>query len=63
MHGHEQAGSTVESPILRIFGGKSRSTIRTPSQPDTITIEAWRSLKLYIQVRFPPFRLYTCPGE
>ncbi|KAF8484504.1 hypothetical protein DFH94DRAFT_842406 [Russula ochroleuca] len=41
--------SSVESPISRIFGGRSRSTVRVRSQPDAVTIEAWRSLKLHIQ--------------
>jgi ubiquitin carboxyl-terminal hydrolase 10 len=38
---------------MRIFGGKFRSTVRAPNQPDTVTIEDWRSLQLDIQVRFP----------
>ena len=38
---------------MRIFGGKFRSTVRAPSQPDSVTIEDWRSLQLDIQVRFP----------
>jgi ubiquitin carboxyl-terminal hydrolase 10 len=38
---------------VRIFGGKFRSTVRAPSQPDIVTIEDWRSLQLDIQVRFP----------
>jgi hypothetical protein len=46
-----------ESPISRIFGGRSRLTVRAPSQPDTVTIEAWRSLRLNIQVRFSHFEL------
>ncbi|KAH9998276.1 hypothetical protein BJV77DRAFT_743795 [Russula vinacea] len=45
----DYAASSVESPISRIFGGRSRSTVCAPSKPDTITTEAWRSLKLYIQ--------------
>jgi hypothetical protein len=52
--GHEQA-KLVESPITRLFGGKSRSTVRAPNQSDVITVEDWRSLQLNIQVRFPPF--------
>jgi ubiquitin carboxyl-terminal hydrolase 10 len=40
---------------MRIFGGKFRSTVRAPNQPDTVTIEDWRSLQLDIQVRFPSF--------
>jgi ubiquitin carboxyl-terminal hydrolase 10 len=38
---------------MRIFGGKFRSTVRAPNQPDSITIEDWRSLHLDIQVRIP----------
>ncbi|KAH9998207.1 hypothetical protein BJV77DRAFT_1064759 [Russula vinacea] len=45
----DDTASSIESPISRIFGGRSRSTVREPSQPDTVAIEAWRSLKLYIQ--------------
>ncbi|KAH9995509.1 hypothetical protein BJV77DRAFT_222625 [Russula vinacea] len=45
----DYTASSIESPISRIFGGRSRSTVREPSQPDTVAIEAWRSLKLYIQ--------------
>ncbi|KAF8484498.1 hypothetical protein DFH94DRAFT_235293 [Russula ochroleuca] len=45
----DYTASSVESPISRIFGGRSHSIVRTPGQPDTITIEAWRSLKLCIQ--------------
>ena len=37
---------------MRIFGGKFRSTVRSPNQPDSVTIEDWRSLQLDIQVRF-----------
>ena len=37
---------------MRIFNGKSRSTVRAPNQQDTATIEHWRSLQLDIQVRF-----------
>jgi ubiquitin carboxyl-terminal hydrolase 10 len=40
------------SPISRIFGGRSCSTIRALNQPDTITVEDWRLLRLNIQVRF-----------
>ncbi len=35
--------------MTRIFGGKFRSTLRTPHQRDSITIEDWRSLQLDIQ--------------
>ncbi|KAF8471381.1 hypothetical protein DFH94DRAFT_637134, partial [Russula ochroleuca] len=38
-----------ESPISRIFDGRSRSTIRAPNQPDSITIQDWRLLQLNIQ--------------
>ncbi|KAF8464932.1 hypothetical protein DFH94DRAFT_639948, partial [Russula ochroleuca] len=41
--------TSVESPLMRIFGGKFRSTVRTPNQPDTVNIEDWRSLQLDIQ--------------
>ena len=41
------------SLISRIFGGRSRSTIRLPNQSDTVTIEEWRSLRLDIQVLSP----------
>ena len=50
---------------MRIFGGKFRSTVRAPNQPDSVTIEDWRSLQLDIQVRFPsshfpyPYTLVT----
>jgi hypothetical protein len=54
MYGHEQA-KFVESPITRIFGGKFRSTVRVPNQPDTVAVEDWQSLQLNIQVSFPPF--------
>ena len=37
---------------MHIFVGKFRSTVRAPNQPDTVTIEDWRSLRLDIQVRF-----------
>ena len=43
-------GKFNDSPFSDIFGGRSRSTVRVPSQPDTVTIEAWRSLQLNIQV-------------
>ena len=46
---HEQAES-IESPLTRIFNGSFRSTVRAPNQPDTFTIENWRSLQLDIQV-------------
>ena len=50
MHGHEQA-NIPESPISRIFGGKSCSVVRATNQLDTVTVENWRSLQLDIQVR------------
>ena len=40
---------------MRIFGGKFRSTVRAPNQPDSVTIEDWRSLHLDIRVRFSSF--------
>lgn len=55
---HEQAES-IESPLTRIFNGSFRSTVRAPNQPDTFTIENWRSLQLDVQVRFPSFSHYT----
>ena len=45
---YHQTKST-ESPITRIFGGKFRSTLRTPHQRESVTIEDWRSLQLDIQ--------------
>ncbi|KAJ2915233.1 hypothetical protein MD484_g5175, partial [Candolleomyces efflorescens] len=39
----------TESPITRIFGGKSRSTLRAPRQKDSVVVEDWRSLRLDIQ--------------
>ncbi|KAF8484493.1 hypothetical protein DFH94DRAFT_688909 [Russula ochroleuca] len=57
--GHADAGNRdskvelVESPLMCIFGGKFRSTLRAPNQPDTATIEDWRSLQIDIQARFP----------
>ncbi|KAH0583414.1 hypothetical protein H2248_009043 [Termitomyces sp. 'cryptogamus'] len=39
----------VETPITRIFGGKARSTLKSPGQKDSTTIEAWRALRLDIQ--------------
>ncbi|KAF8471367.1 hypothetical protein DFH94DRAFT_674368 [Russula ochroleuca] len=41
--------TSVRSPLVRIFGGKFRSTVRAPNQPDTVTVEDWRSLQLDIQ--------------
>jgi len=40
---------SVKSPLMRIFGGKFRSIVRAPNQPDIVTIEDWRSLHLDIQ--------------
>jgi ubiquitin carboxyl-terminal hydrolase 10 len=40
---------------MRIFGGKFRSTVRAPNQPDVVKIEDWRSLQLDIQVGFSSF--------
>ncbi|KAI0272066.1 hypothetical protein BGY98DRAFT_169651 [Russula aff. rugulosa BPL654] len=39
----------VESPITRIFGGKFRSPVLAPNQPDPVPTEGWRSLHLDIQ--------------
>ncbi|KAI0264524.1 hypothetical protein BGY98DRAFT_612136 [Russula aff. rugulosa BPL654] len=39
----------VESPITRIFGGKFRSPVCAPNQPDLVPTEDWRSLHLDIQ--------------
>ncbi|KAN0116018.1 putative ubiquitin carboxyl-terminal hydrolase 3 [Russula decolorans] len=44
----EYTAKSVESPISRIFGGRSRFTVRVPSIPDTVNFESWRSLKLNI---------------
>ena len=61
MYEHEQ--ESVESPLMRIFGGKFHSTLRAPNQPDTITAEAWLPLQLDIQVRFPSPYSTTCPNN
>ncbi|KAF8461823.1 hypothetical protein DFH94DRAFT_677586 [Russula ochroleuca] len=45
----DYTASSIESPISRIFGGRSRSVIRAPNQPDTTTVEDWRLLQLDIQ--------------
>ncbi|GAA5872393.1 hypothetical protein JCM16303_004505 [Sporobolomyces ruberrimus] len=42
-------GDTKESPITRIFGGKSRSVLRCPGQKDSVTIEPFQRLQLDIQ--------------
>ncbi|KAH8106914.1 hypothetical protein BXZ70DRAFT_915591 [Cristinia sonorae] len=39
---------STESPITRLFGGKFRSTLRTPHQRDSVMFEDWRSLRLDI---------------
>ncbi|KAI1788359.1 cysteine proteinase [Ganoderma leucocontextum] len=44
-----RTAKSTESPITRIFGGKFRSTLRTPHQRESVTIEDWRSLQLDIQ--------------
>jgi ubiquitin carboxyl-terminal hydrolase 10 len=71
MYGHEQA-EFFESPITGIFGGKSHSTVRAPNQPDAVTVDDWRSLRLDIEVSstffFPlPWqltsKLFTQPGS
>ena len=62
MHDHEQ--ESVESPLMRIFGGKFRSTLRAPNQPDTVTIEDCLPLHLDIQVRFSSSRFrHTHPAS
>ena len=53
MDGYEQA--SLVTSISRIFSGRSRKTVRVPSQPDAVTIEAWQTLQLNIQVRFSSF--------
>ncbi|KAG7089705.1 hypothetical protein E1B28_011360 [Marasmius oreades] len=40
---------SAESPISRLFGGKFRSTLRSPGQKDSVVIEDWRSLRVDIQ--------------
>ncbi|GAA5935854.1 mRNA-binding ubiquitin-specific protease UBP3 [Sporobolomyces koalae] len=42
-------GDTKDSPITRIFGGKSRSVLRCPGQKDSVTIEPFQRLQLDIQ--------------
>ncbi|KAH9989190.1 hypothetical protein BJV77DRAFT_1018239 [Russula vinacea] len=37
----DYTASSVVSPMSRIFGGRSRTTIRAPNQPDAITVEDW----------------------
>ncbi|KAI8982818.1 hypothetical protein BD414DRAFT_491218 [Trametes punicea] len=44
-----RTAKSTDSPITRIFGGKFRSTLRTPYQRESVTIEDWRSLQLDIQ--------------
>ena len=39
--------------MTRIFGGKSRSTLKVPGQKDSAVLEDWRSLKLDIEVNRP----------
>ncbi|GLB34542.1 putative cysteine proteinase [Lyophyllum shimeji] len=39
----------AETPLTRIFGGKVRSTLKAPGQKDSVTVEAWRALRLDIQ--------------
>ncbi|KAF8471370.1 hypothetical protein DFH94DRAFT_637165 [Russula ochroleuca] len=41
--------TSVESPLMCIFCGTFRSIVRAPNQPDTVTVEYWRSLQLDIQ--------------
>ncbi|KAF7291244.1 Ubiquitin carboxyl-terminal hydrolase [Mycena indigotica] len=40
---------STDSPITRIFGGKFRSTLKTPGQRDSVIVEDWRALRLDIQ--------------
>lgn len=40
---------TVHTPISRIFGGQSRSTLRRPGASDSANVESWRHLGLDIQ--------------
>ncbi|KAF8987447.1 cysteine proteinase [Hymenopellis radicata] len=40
---------STNSPITKIFGGKARSTLRAPSQKDSVIVEDWRALRLDIQ--------------
>ncbi|GAA5898007.1 uncharacterized protein JCM6883_000890 [Sporobolomyces salmoneus] len=42
-------GDMKESPITKIFGGKSRSVLRCPGQKDSVTIEPFQRLQLDIQ--------------
>lgn len=44
-----QTGDMKESPITKIFGGKSRSVLRCPGQKDSVTIEPFQRLQLDIQ--------------
>ncbi|KAI0260986.1 hypothetical protein BGY98DRAFT_1116470 [Russula aff. rugulosa BPL654] len=46
--GQAEVTNLVESPTTRIFGGKFRSPVRAPNQPDPVS-ENWRSLHLDIQ--------------
>ncbi|KAI0274587.1 hypothetical protein BGY98DRAFT_920575, partial [Russula aff. rugulosa BPL654] len=47
--GAQGSANLVESPIMRIFGGKFRSPVLAPNQPDPVPTEGWRSLYLDIQ--------------
>ncbi|KAF5368763.1 hypothetical protein D9615_010401 [Tricholomella constricta] len=47
----------AETPITRLFGGKVRSTLKAPGQKDSMTVEAWRALRLDIQ----PDSIQTLP--
>ncbi len=40
---------STNSPITKIFGGKARSTLRAPTQKDSVIVEDWRALRLDIQ--------------
>ena len=60
---YEREQKSVESPLMQTFGGKFRSTLRAPNQPDIVTAEAWLSLQLDIQVRSPSLYSTTCPSN
>jgi hypothetical protein len=59
MHEQVESNQSIESPLTHIFSGRFRSTVHAPNQPNTVTIEDWRSLQLDIQVRFPSFSHYA----
>ncbi|KAF8462482.1 hypothetical protein DFH94DRAFT_640676, partial [Russula ochroleuca] len=45
----KQGFMVLESPLMRIFRGKFRSTVRAPKQPDTVSVEDWQLLQLDIE--------------